>query len=75
MTEQAKIQEIVRFIASRRVGWRISIEDNVMKIITGSSSVEWSIFTELAEKFPVTIRDAICVNNTLFVSLIVNEGK
>ena len=74
MIQTAKIQEIIRFISSRRVGWRISLEDNVMKIITGSSSIEWVIFTEVEKKFGVTIRDAICVNNTLFVSLIVEEG-
>ena len=67
---QEFLQKLSRLIQTRRVSWKVQVEDNVLKVATGSVSIEWDIITEICTMFKCNVRDIQSNQNTLIITLV-----
>jgi len=74
MVESTKMQDVARYIISKRPTWQLQSEEAILKINTRMITVEWNIIQDIGEKFQIHVRDVASISNTLLITFTVPEG-
>ena len=74
MVESSKMQDVARFILSKRPTWQMQSEEEILKINTRMITIEWRIIQDIGEKFKIHVRDVSSINNQLFITFTIPEG-
>jgi len=74
MVETTKMQDVARYIVSKRPTWQLQSEEEILKINTRMITIEWRIIAEIADKFKIVVRDVASISNTILITFTVSEG-
>jgi hypothetical protein len=61
LIEQSK--RLLQYLATERPQWRIILEDNKVRLITGQLVLSWRILLELETRFGLEVEDVIYTPN------------
>lgn len=75
MVESTKMQDVARFIISKRPTWQLQSEEEILKINTRMITIEWRIIQEVADKFKILVRDVASISNIILITFTVPEGE
>ena len=56
-----RTKEIARYLVANRPLWRVIMEEDKMRLITGQLVTSWKILTDLETKFKMEVDDVIFI--------------